>query len=83
MRRKWTMFTLGLLLVLSTLISLVACGPQPVATEEVVEEAPEEVAEEAPAEELEPIKVGWFGALTGDWALWGRPAGTARCSRWR
>jgi branched-chain amino acid transport system substrate-binding protein len=27
--------------------------------------------EEPAAEDLEPIKVGWFGALTGDWALWG------------
>ena len=75
MHKKWMMVVLGLVVVLSTLFSLVACGPQPTEApaeapeeEEVVEEAPEE---EAPAEEMEPIKVGWFGALTGDWALWG------------
>jgi len=69
MHKKWTMFTLGLVVVLSTLASLVACGPQPT---EAPAEAPEEAPEEAPpAEEMEPIKVGWFGSLTGDWALWG------------
>jgi len=69
MHKKWTMFTLGLVVVLSTLASLVACGPQPT---QAPAEAPEEAPEEAPAaEEMEPIKVGWFGALTGDWALWG------------
>ena len=69
MHKKWTMLTLGLIVTLTTLVSLVGCGPQP--AEAPVEEAAEEVAEEAPAEELEPIKVGWFGSLTGDWALWG------------
>ena len=60
MHKKWMMLTLALVLTLSTLVGLVACGGQPTA-------APEE----APEAELEPIKVGWFGALTGDWALWG------------
>ena len=64
MHRQWMMPTLVLVLVLSTLVGLVACGGQPTA-------APEEAPEESTEAELEPIKVGWFGALTGDWALWG------------
>ncbi|MBL7063873.1 MAG: ABC transporter substrate-binding protein [Anaerolineae bacterium] len=64
MHRQWMMPTLVLVLVLSTLVGLVACGGQPTA-------APEEAPEESIEAELEPIKVGWFGALTGDWALWG------------
>jgi len=54
MQKKW-MMPLTVILVLSTLLGLVACGGQQA---------------EEPSEE-EPIKVGWFGALTGDWALWG------------
>ena len=66
-RERRTSSALALMLALFTLVSLVACGGRPTAPPE---EAPEKATEEAP-EELEPIKVGWFGALTGDWALWG------------
>jgi branched-chain amino acid transport system substrate-binding protein len=51
MHKRNTMVALGLMLALSTLVSLTACGGQ--------------------AKEPDTIKVGWFGALTGDWALWG------------
>ena len=77
MKRKWCVIPLVLLIVLSTLASLTGCTGQPAveeATEAPAEETSEEAAEEPaeePAEEQEPIKVGWFGALTGDWALWG------------
>ncbi|HET90132.1 MAG TPA: ABC transporter substrate-binding protein, partial [Chloroflexi bacterium] len=66
MRRKWYVVALALLTILSTLGSLTGCGGQPTAVE------PGPGADiEAPEADLEPIKVGWFGALTGDWALWG------------
>jgi len=67
MHKKWMMSVLALMVILSTLVGLVACGGQP--TEAPATEEPS--GDEEPAEDLEPIKVGWFGALTGDWALWG------------
>jgi branched-chain amino acid transport system substrate-binding protein len=77
MYKKLTMSMLALIVILSTLVSLAACGPQQTEAppteapeEEPAEEPAEEEPEEEPAEE-ETIKVGWFGALTGDWALWG------------
>jgi len=51
MHKRWTMSAFALVLALSTLVSLTACGGK--------------------AAEAGTIKVGWFGALTGDWALWG------------
>jgi len=79
MKRKWFARLLMVAIVLSTLAALVGCSaPTPAPAEEPAEgpvaETEEESAdepEEEPAEDLEPIKVGWFGALTGDWALWG------------
>jgi len=67
MRNNWKSSLLALMVVLTLLISVAACGTTP----EVVE-APE-AEEQAPAAEAsgETIKVGWFGALTGDWAPWG------------
>lgn len=69
MRSKRLFFTI---LVLVTLL-LVACAAQPPeepAAPAEAEEAPAEEAEavEAPAEEVEPIKIGFVGDLSGDWA---------------
>lgn len=71
MRKKKIMAILALVFILLFAFGLTACKQ----TEEAVDEEP--VAEEPSGEEetvdedLEPIKIGWFGALTGDWALWG------------
>lgn len=65
MRKNWLSTLLAFAVALSLLISLAACG----AEAEVVD-APEAEAPEAEASG-DTIKVGWFGALTGDWAPWG------------
>jgi len=70
MQKRWSV-VLVLLIVLSTLASLTGCdGQSPPPADEPTEEPGGDTGQE-PAEDLEPIKVGWFGALTGDWALWG------------
>ena len=69
MRGKRLFFTI---LMLVTLL-LAACAAQPTeapAAPAEAEEAPAEEAEaeEAPAAEVEPIKIGFVGDLSGDWA---------------
>jgi len=66
--KKFVFVTLIAVLILS----VVSCAPAAAPEEEVVvEEAAEEVVEEAAVEDVEPIKIGWTGALTGDQAVWG------------
>ncbi len=68
MHKKWMMSVLTLIVILSTLVGLAACGGQPTDAPETGEPSG---GDEEPAGDLDPIKIGWFGALTGDWALWG------------
>ncbi|HEC34825.1 MAG TPA: ABC transporter substrate-binding protein [Chloroflexi bacterium] len=66
MRKRWLMSVLASVVVISTTVGLTACGGQA-----TTEETSGGAAESTETTEMEPIKVGWFGALTGDWALWG------------
>ena len=63
-------------LALSVLVilSIISCAPAAApAAEAPAAEAPavEAPAAEAPAEEVEPRKLGWLGALSGDQSVWG------------